>query len=84
MMNPLQRLEESVADKIKNYQKHLDYWEFDDEHVDKWINQFPVDERFIVLTETDNLLNYNYIPKRTIKNFFDEIWSTKEIMGIEP
>lgn len=34
MTNSIQRLEESIADKIKNYQKHLNYWEFDDKHVD--------------------------------------------------
>ena len=84
MINIVQRLEESIADKIKNYQKNLNYWEFDDEHVDKWVNQFPVDERIVVLTETDNLLNHNYMRKRTIKELFDELWSTEEIMGSDP
>lgn len=84
MMNLVQKLEESIADKIKNYQKHLNDWKFDDAHVDKWINQFPVDERIIVLTETDNLLAQNYMSKRNIKEFFDEIWSTEEIMGTSP
>lgn len=84
MINIVQRLEESIADKIKNYQKNLNYWEFDDEHVDKWVNQFPVDERIVVLTETDNLLNHNYMRKRTIKELFDELWSTEEIMGTDP
>lgn len=83
-MNPLQRLEESIADRIKKYQKHLNYWEFDEEHVDKWINQFPEDERFIVLTETDNLLKNNYINKRSIKDFFDVIWKTDKIVGTQP
>lgn len=84
MVNSLQRLEESIADKIKNYQKHLDYWDFDDKHVDIWINQFPEEERMIVLTETDSLLAHNYIHKSTIKEFFDEIWATEAIMGTNP
>ena len=50
MNNTIQRLEESIADNIKNYQKHLNNWIFDDRHVDKWIHQFPEDERIIVLT----------------------------------
>lgn len=41
MANSIQLLEESIADKIKNYQKHLNYWKFDDKHVDIWIKQFP-------------------------------------------
>lgn len=83
-MNQLQKLEESIADKIKNYQKHLAYWDFDDKHVDKWIKQFPEDERIIVLTETDSLLAHNYMTKGTIKKFFDEIWLTEEIIGKNP
>lgn len=81
MANSIQLLEESIADKIKNYQKHLNYWEFDDKHVDIWIKQFPEEEREIVLTETDSLLSHNYISKSKIKDFFEKIWDTKEIMG---
>ena len=84
MTNSIQRLEESIADKIKNYQKHLNYWEFDDKHVDIWIKQFPEEEREIVLTEIDSLLSHNYIKKSKIKEFFEEIWDTKEIMGTNP
>lgn len=84
MKNSIQLLEESIADKIKNYQKHLNYWEFDDRHVDIWIKQFPEEEREIVLTETDSLLAHNYIKKGKIKEFFEEIWDTKEIMGENP
>lgn len=84
MATSIQKLEESIADKIKNYQKHLDLWEFDDKHVDIWIKQFPEEEREIVLTETDNLLSHNYFKKSKIKEFFEEIWETKEIMGTNP
>lgn len=84
MANSIQLLEESIADKIKNYQKHLNYWEFDDKHVDIWIKQFPEEEREIVLTETDSLLSHNYISKSKIKDFFEKIWDTKEIMGEAP
>lgn len=84
MANSIQLLEESIADKIKNYQKHLNYWKFDDKHVDIWIKQFPEEERGIVLTETDSLLSHNYIKKSKIKDFFEKIWDTKEIMGENP
>lgn len=84
MNNTIQRLEESIADNIKNYQKHLNNWIFDDRHVDKWIHQFPEDERIIVLKETDSLIKHSYMRKRTIKEFFDEIWRTKGIMETNP
>ena len=70
MANSIKLLEESIADKIKNYQKHLKYWEFDDKHVDIWIKQFSEEEMEIVLTETDSLLSNNYIKKSKIKEFF--------------
>lgn len=84
MATSIQKLEENIADKIQNYQKHLDLWNFDDKHVDIWIKQFPEEEREIVLTETDNLLSHNYFKKGKIKEFFEEIWNLKEIMGINP
>lgn len=84
MATSIQILEESIADKIKNYQKHLNLWEFDDKHVDIWIKQFPEEEREIVLTETDNLLSHNYFNKSRIKEFFDEIWDTSDIVGLNP
>ena len=81
MNSQMHRLEESIADKIKNYQKHLNNLELNDEHVDRWISQFPEDERIVVLTETDSLLAHNYIRKKSIKRFFDEIWSARDIIG---
>lgn len=84
MENSIQKLEESIADKIKDYQIHLNNWKFDDEHVDIWIKQFPEEEREIVLTETDSLLSHNYIKKSTIMQFFEGIWNTNDIMGENP
>lgn len=84
MANSIRLLEESIADKIKNYQMHMNCWTFDDEHVDNWIKQFPEEEREIVLTETDSLLSYNYIKKTEIKKFFEQIWGTTAIMGEDP
>ena len=86
MENQLQRLEESIADKIKDYQKwNRNNLKYDDKHVDKWIRQFPEDEQIIVLTETDRLLARNYITEEAMKDFFDAIiWSNAEIMGENP
>lgn len=84
METSIQKLEENIAKKIKNYQKHLGLWDFDDKHVDNWIKQFPEEERKIVLTETDNLLAHNYFKKGRIKKFFEEVWNTEEILRTNP
>lgn len=84
MDKSIQILEEKIADKIKNYQKNLRILEYDEEHVDIWIKQFPEEEREIILTETDNLLNKNYINQQRIKNIFEDIWQTQEIMTQSP
>lgn len=55
MEEPLIRtLEEQIAEKIKNYRKGTGV--YDAEHVDRWISQFPEEERMVVLTETNRLL----------------------------
>ena len=49
MEEPLIRtLEEQIAEKIKNYRKGTGV--YDAEHVDRWISQFPEEERMVVLT----------------------------------
>ena len=60
MEEPLIRtLEEQIAEKIKNYRKGTGV--YDAEHVDRWISQFPEEERMVVLTETNRLLEQNYV-----------------------
>ena len=60
MEEPLIRtLEEQIAEKIKNYRKGTGV--YDAEHVDRWISQFPEEERMVVLTETKRLLEQNYV-----------------------
>ncbi|WP_418748108.1 hypothetical protein [Frisingicoccus sp.] len=84
MIKQFEKLEESIADKIKDYQKDLNHWTFDDKHVDTWVNQFPEDERLVVLTETNSLLKNNYFKKQAIETFFDDIWQIEDIMGADP
>ena len=60
MEEPLIRtLEEQIAEKIKNYRKGTGV--YDAEHVDRWISQFPEEEKMVVLTETNRLLEQNYV-----------------------
>ena len=80
----IQELEESIADKIKNYHSHLNEGPYDVAHVDRWICQFPEEERWSVLAETNRLLETNYIDQKKTEAFFDYIWNHKELMGENP
>ena len=44
----LRQLEEKIAEKIKGYRAGTGV--YDAVHVDRWIRQFPEEERLIVLT----------------------------------
>lgn len=75
MEEPLIRtLEEQIAEKIKNYRKGTGV--YDAEHVDRWISQFPEEERMVVLTETNRLLEQNYVDQA--KLFFVKHFSLKK------
>lgn len=62
----IQELKESIADKIKNYHSHLNEGPYDVDHVDRWICQFPEEERWSVLAETNRLLETNYIDQLVV------------------
>lgn len=73
-------LEESIADKIKDYQKDSNLLTFDDKHVDKWVNQFSNEYKEIILSETNRLLSYNYITEDKIKDFCETLWNSNDII----
>lgn len=81
MSKTIALLEESIADKIKDYQKDLNCWTFDDKHVDKWVIQFSNEHKEIILRETNRLLSCNYITESTIKEFFEVLWNSNDIIG---
>lgn len=83
-MDEFSQLKEDIADIIKNYKRNELWFELNSKHVDKWIRQFEEDEQLIVLRETFNLLNNNYMDKKKVKAYFNEIWNCSGIMGDNP
>ena len=80
MEEPLIRtLEEQIAEKIKNYRKGTGV--YDAEHVDRWISQFPEEERMVVLTETNRLLEQNYVDQAKLMEWERYIETNVDIMG---
>ena len=83
MEEPLIRtLEEQIAEKIKNYRKGTGV--YDAEHVDRWISQFPEEERMVVLTETNRLLEQNYVDQAKLMEWERYIETNADIMGADP
>lgn len=83
MEEPLIRtLEEQIAEKIKNYRKGTGV--YDAEHVDRWIRQFPEEERMVVLTETNRLLEQNYVDRAKLMEWERYIETNADIMGADP
>ena len=84
MEEPLIRtLEEQIAEKIKNYRKG-DRCTPVREHVDRWISQFPEEERMVVLTETNRLLEQNYVDQAKLMEWERYIETNADIMGADP
>lgn len=83
MEEPLIRtLEEQIAEKIKNYRRGTGV--YDAEHVDRWISQFPEEERMVVLTETNRLLEQNYVDQAKLMEWERYIETNADIMGADP
>ena len=83
MEEPLIRtLEEQIAEKIKNYRKGTGV--YDAEHVNRWISQFPEEERMVVLTETNRLLEQNYVDQAKFMEWERYIETNADIMGENP
>lgn len=78
----LRQLEEEIAEKIKGYRVGTGV--YDVVHVDRWIRQFPEEERLIVLTETNHLLEQNYVDEQRLADWARYVETNEEIMGADP
>lgn len=78
-MNELENLEIQIADKIKDYRKGELSFDLDEEHVDKWIQQFDEETRISILWETLNLINNYYMDESAIDEYINEILALEDI-----
>lgn len=81
-MSTLEKLEIEIAEKIRNYRKNDLSVKMDEKHVDTWVTQFEENDRLVILQETNNILNHCYFDSNRIEAFFEDLWNTPDILGI--
>jgi hypothetical protein len=67
-----------IAEIIKSY-RDGEFGVYDCDHVKRWISQFQVDERSVVLIETYKILERNYFTKKNFLEFIDTIIKSQGI-----
>ncbi|EKO3629413.1 hypothetical protein M3926_003555 [Vibrio metschnikovii] len=70
----------SIANVISNY-RNGEFGKYDDAHVWRWIEQFDIDERRIVLEETNRILKKNFISRESIDQLVDAVISSRVVYG---
>ncbi|ENT6810372.1 hypothetical protein ACFD7O_004459 [Vibrio vulnificus] len=70
----------SIASVIANY-RNGEFGDYDEAHVRRWVEQFDVDERRIVLKETNRIIKRNFISRLSFDNLVDAIISSKSVYG---
>lgn len=70
----------SIANIIANY-RNDEFGIYDETHVQRWIEQFDVDEREIVLKETNRILKRNFISKYSFEQLAESIISSESVYG---
>ncbi|WP_298943235.1 hypothetical protein [uncultured Psychromonas sp.] len=71
---------ESIAGVISGYRNN-EFGVYDAHHVKRWIEQFEVHERSIVLKETNKILKNNFITQKLFNNFIESAISSPKIAG---
>ncbi|OEU69503.1 MAG: hypothetical protein BA863_08200 [Desulfovibrio sp. S3730MH75] len=56
----------------------------DNNHVLKWISQFPVNDQYHILKELLHILNISYLSKEKAMSFIDEVVSLPELVTDDP
>ncbi|TOM78739.1 hypothetical protein, partial [Vibrio parahaemolyticus] len=70
----------SIASVIANY-RNGEFGDYDEAHVRRWVEQFDVDERRIVLKETNRIIKRNFISRLSFDKLVDAIISSKSVYG---
>jgi hypothetical protein len=71
---------QSIAGVISGYRNN-EFGVYDEHHVKRWIDQFSLDERSIVLQETNRILKKNFITKKLFDEFIESAISSSKIYG---
>ena len=70
----------SIANVISNY-RNGEFGKYDEAHVWRWVEQFDIDERRIVLKETNRILKKNFISRDSFDKLVDAIIASPTVYG---
>ncbi len=70
----------SIATVISNY-RDGEFGIYDEEHVQRWAEQFDIDERSVVLKETNRIIKRTFISRQSFDRFVDAIISSSSVCG---
>lgn len=68
---------------IQNY-RNGDVGKLDTEHVLRWVNQFEAQDQLLVLSETKNILDRNYLSEKKVNESIDIILSPNNTNNNDP
>lgn len=72
--------EKKLINSLVNIASDYENCSFDEEHVEKWLNQFPDSSRLTILMELNNILKQTYFSKEAIVNFLKMALSNKQFL----
>ncbi|MDJ0846472.1 phosphoribosyltransferase-like protein [Crocosphaera sp.] len=75
-----QNLLYSIANTIKDYRRG-EIEAITRHHVNKWVNQFELDDQLIILSEMDHILKKRYLSKIKIQDILRKALTSKKIFG---
>lgn len=70
----------SIANVISNY-RNGEFGDYDEAHVIRWVTQFDVGERRIVLKETNRIIKRNFISRKSFEKLVDATINSKIVYG---
>lgn len=80
---PYQPLLQSIATTVADYREG-EIAPIDPDHVDRWIRQFDEDDRLVILSEMDRILQRHYLSRQKVIQLLKDLLDTKELFGDHP
>lgn len=83
-MNGIRRgkVVDSIVSTIRDYR--FGEVTIDNDHVERWVRQFEVEDQPVILQELDRLLKQYYVPRPSMVDFLTDMVRDEEIVGANP
>lgn len=76
-------MKRTLINSIVNTAKDYEGIDFNYQHVETWLGQFPLEEHELILTELNNILSSSYLSKVNVIEYFDDLLDS-DILFLEP